>query len=79
MALSDPIARAVAAVPSDVSDLPGICSCLYVGVTGNVQVNMAGGGTVLFSNLAVGWHPIRAARVWATNTTATNIVAGYQI
>jgi hypothetical protein len=46
-----------------------------VGGAGNMRVTMLGGGIVTFTGLPVGWHPIRVTRVWATNTTATNIVA----
>lgn len=69
---------AVAVTPSDSVDLPQICRGLYVGVTGNVNVNMPDGGNVLFSNVAAGIVlPIRAKRVLSTSTTATNIVAIY--
>lgn len=71
---SDPAFHAVAVTPSDTADLTNVSTALYVGVTGNLVVTMAGGEKVTFSNVAVGWHPIRVSRVW-TATTASSIVA----
>ena len=49
---------------------------LFVGTGGNIQVTMVGGQTVVFNNIADGtFLPIQVKRVWATNTTASNIVA----
>jgi hypothetical protein len=37
---------------------------------------MVGGQTVVFNNIAAGtFLPIQVKRVWATNTTASNIIA----
>ena len=72
---SDPAHYAAAVTPSDTTDLFTASTALFVGGTGNMRVTMLGGGIVTFTGLPVGWHPIRVTRVWATNTTATNIVA----
>jgi hypothetical protein len=49
---------------------------LFVGTAGNIQVTMVGGQTVVFKNIAAGtFLPIQVKRVWATNTTATDIIA----
>ena len=49
---------------------------LFVGTAGNIQVTMVGGQTVVFNNIAAGtFLPIQVKRVWATNTTASNIIA----
>lgn len=49
---------------------------LYVGVTGNVVVEMAGGDVVTLVGVPAGATlPINVVRVNATNTTATDIVA----
>lgn len=72
--------RAAAAVtPSDSVDLPGgPCKGLYIGVAGNVTVNMDNGGAgILFTAAPVGVLPIVAKRVLATGTAATGIVALY--
>lgn len=61
--------------PSDSVDLTNPCYGLYVGVTGNVKVTHWNGVAVTYTNVAVGWHPIAATRVWSTGTTASGIVA----
>ena len=49
---------------------------LYVGVAGDLEVNMCNNGaTILFTSALNGYHPIQVNRVRAANTTATNIVA----
>lgn len=50
------------------------CNYIYVGGTGDVTA-ICNGVAVLFKNLAVGYHPIRAARINATGTTATLMLA----
>jgi hypothetical protein len=72
---SDPAHYAAPVTPSDTTDLLAASTALFVGGAGNLRVTMLGGGIVTFTGLPVGWHPIRVTRVWATNTTATNIVA----
>jgi hypothetical protein len=83
---SDPARHAVAVTPNDTEDItnaateaaPLYAKALYIGVTGNVAVIMAGDATgtaVTFSNVPVGFMPIQVRRVMATNTTATGIVA----
>jgi hypothetical protein len=48
---------------------------LYIGNGGNVRVTMLGGQTVTFANIQSGtFMPIQVVKVWATGTTATNIV-----
>lgn len=64
-----------AVTPSDTVNLPGgETNYLYVGVTGNITC-ICNTNVVLFSNLAVGYHPIRTTRINATGTTATLILA----
>ena len=49
---------------------------LYVGVAGDVKVKMAGGNDVVFKTVAAGsFLPINVIQVFATGTTATDIVA----
>ena len=49
---------------------------LYVGGAGNVRVKMAGGNDVTFTAVAAGsFLPINVIQVFATKTTATDIVA----
>jgi hypothetical protein len=75
---TSPIEHAVAVTPHDSNDLANVTRTLYVGVSGDVKVDMVGSGTVTFTGLAAGLnHPIRATRVYATGTTATSIIAGW--
>ena len=51
---------------------------VYVGVGGNVKVDMVSGGTVTFVGVAAGTLlPIQVERIYTTGTTATNMVALY--
>lgn len=79
---SDPAVFAAAVTPADGADLTnGTCKCLFVGVGGDVAVQLMGDGgasTVVFKNVQSGsLLPLRATRVLATNTNATNILALY--
>ena len=68
-------ARAV--TPSDSVNLP-YPSVVYVGVAGNVRVLTAQGDDVTFTGVLGGTViPVQVIRVYATSTTATNIVAIY--
>ena len=74
--LTSPGRNAEAVTPSDVADLPTTARALYIGGAGDVAMTTAGGSTVTFIGLAVGQVlPVTAERVFATGTTATNIVA----
>jgi hypothetical protein len=73
-----PAKHAFAVAPADGADLAVVTRGLYVGTAGDVKVTTNGGDTVTFKNLAAGLiHPIRASRVFATGTTATDIVGVY--
>jgi hypothetical protein len=50
---------------------------LYVGVSGDVKVTTSGGDTVTIVGAPIGWHPIEVVRVWATGTTATDMLMGW--
>ena len=70
-------AGAQAVTPSNTVDLPNP-SVIYVGTTGNIQVNTANGDTVTFSSVPSGSVlPVQVTRVWATSTTAINMVSIY--
>ncbi|OCT12632.1 hypothetical protein A8709_33010 [Paenibacillus pectinilyticus] len=60
--------------PSGIKRSKGI----YVGVTGDLNLVLASGVTVLFKAVAAGVvHPISVKRVMSASTTATDIVALY--
>lgn len=48
---------------------------LYVGGAGSIYAETEGGQLVVFSGVPVGFFNVFVRRVYATNTTATNIVA----
>ena len=74
--LNGPYCDAAAVVPNDAADLATLSRALYVGTTGDITVTMAGGeANVLIKAAPVGILPLRVSRVWATGTTATNLVA----
>ena len=71
---------AVEVTPSDTAILP--CTrALYVGTSGNISVLMGDGqnsSAVVFYNVNAGMIlPIQVERVYATATTASNIIALY--
>lgn len=74
-ALSDPASNAATITPSDSLNIGPVSRALFIGTAGNLNVTMAGGQTVLFSNIGAGWHPLRVTRVLSTLTTASGIVA----
>jgi hypothetical protein len=73
---ASPAHGAAAVTPSDATRL-AVTRSLYIGGTGNLNVEMADEMVVLFSNVAVGIFPIQVRRVLSTSTTATLIVALY--
>jgi hypothetical protein len=77
--LDDPANSAEVVTPSDVTALTKPSRALYVGVTGNVSVEMHGTGTaIVFTAVPAGSIlPIRVTRVNSTGTSATNIVSLY--
>lgn len=74
--MSAPALSALDVTPADGADLSRIARGLYIGVGGNVKVDMSSSGTVTFVGVGAGTLlPIYVKRVYATGTTATNIIA----
>ena len=74
--------RSAAVVPSDSTDIPAVTGgtnngcVLYVGGFGDLKVDTVGGDTITFVGVNGGtFFPVQIMRVWATGTTATDIVA----
>ena len=75
--------RAAAVTPSNTVNIPSISGpqaarpcVLYVGTGGNLKVITEGGDEVTFVNVQDGtFFPVNVLRVFATGTTATNIIA----
>ena len=66
---------AVVVTPNDSSDLDNV-SVLYVGVGGHVKVTTRAGSDITLFNLNNGqFVPVQVRKVYATDTTATNLVA----
>lgn len=75
---TNPADGASEVTPSDGSDLATAARALYVGGSGDVKIDTPNGDTVTFQDVVAGsLLPVRANRVYATGTTATNIVALY--
>jgi len=72
--LDSPARDAAAVTPSDTVDLNPVCRSLWIGVSGNVKVLTSKGDTVTFVGVS-GVLPVCVKRVFATDTTATSIVA----
>lgn len=69
--------EAVAITPHDTDDIQQTVA-IYVGGIGNLKVDMKGGNAVTFQAVPVGTVlEIRATRVYATGTTATNLLGLY--
>ncbi len=74
--LTSPAADAATIVPADGIDLQHVSRAIYVGVGGDLTVQMASGAVVTLAAVPAGaLYPLRAARVLATGTTASGIVA----
>lgn len=66
---------AYAITPSDTTVYTRMFSGLFVGGAGNVRVRTANGDDVTFTGVLAGQVlPIKGDMVYATSTTATNIV-----
>ncbi|MEM8665158.1 MAG: hypothetical protein AAGF49_13695 [Pseudomonadota bacterium] len=73
--LNAPAADAFAITPNDASDLSVAARALYIGGSGDVEVTTLGGTTLVFTGLSAGTVlPCSVRRVYAGNTTATDII-----
>lgn len=74
--LEAPASDGVAVTPDDNADLAVPARFLWVGGAGDVEVVTVGGATLVFGGCTAGTVlPVRAARVRASATTATGILA----
>lgn len=74
--IDGPASKATPITPNDGADIAVATRGIYVGGGGDLRVDMQGGGPpVTFFNVAPSTvQPIRVSRVYATGTTATNLV-----
>ena len=65
--------------PNDGADLPlSVCRAIYVGSGGDISIVDLSGTTVVFTAVLAGSIlPVQTARVNATTTTATSLIALY--
>lgn len=76
--VTGPAERLAPVAPDDGADLPfGLTRSIYVGGAGALSVVDRHGQTVDIVSAAGQYHPIRVARVRATGTTATGVIALY--
>lgn len=77
-AIGFPATTAVAVTPSNSTDLANITTGIFIGGAGTLKIDMPGTSAFTFTSVAAGVYlPLRVKRVYATGTTATNIVALY--
>lgn len=62
--------------PDDTKDIP-LTRGLFVGTSGNLKMTMANGTTITRKNVPVGLYPWSVKRIWATDTTAKDIIGEY--
>ena len=75
--LTSPARNVEVVTPADGTDLINVSREVYVGSAGDLTVDMLDGGTnVTFVNVPAGSRlPYRVTRVYATGTTASDIVS----
>lgn len=73
---SDPAIGAFSIVPADDAELQFVTRSIYVGTGGDVRItDLRGGTAVTFKNVPSGSVlPVRAVKVFATGTTATDML-----
>ena len=75
---SSPAHGGATVTPNDSADLPDEARSLYIGGEGNVRVITRNGNDLTFVGLPAGSIlPVYVVRVYATDTTATNIIGLY--
>lgn len=73
--LESPPSDGFAVTPSDTEDLQEPVRGFYIGTGGDLRVTMRSGAVLDFKNVPGGTDRImQAQRVWATGTTAADIV-----
>jgi hypothetical protein len=74
--LTSPPEDAAAITPDDGLDLAVATRAIWVGGGGDIRLRMLGGAEAVLQGVAAGsLLPLRVARVFATGTTATALVA----
>lgn len=71
--ITAPPSNADAVTPSDSVDLPFVSRAIFIGTPGDLHVLTHGGQDITYKNLS-GTKVLRVARVFATGTTASDII-----
>ncbi len=71
--ITAPPSHALNVVPNDTEDLPFVSRAIYVGGSGDLRVLTQGGQDITYKGLS-GTKILRIERVFATGTTATDII-----
>lgn len=67
--------QCIAITPADSDLAGGAVRAIYVGGSGNVKITDPQGNAVTFVGAVAGTIlPVMAKRIWATGTTATNLI-----
>lgn len=74
VSITAPPSNALPVTPSDTADLPFISRALYIGTPGDLHVLTHEGQDVLYKGIS-GTKVLRVQRVFATGTTAGDIIA----
>ncbi|MBY4895366.1 hypothetical protein KUL25_21605 [Rhodobacteraceae bacterium N5(2021)] len=72
--LESPATLLVPVTPNDGTDLTMPSRAINVAQSGSVRITTTGGSTATVYIAAGIGFPVRATRIWATGTTATDIV-----
>lgn len=76
--MNGPLFRGFAITPADSTDLAFVTRAIWVGTGGDVAFQFADGSAVTLRSVPSGTMlPVRAARVMANGTTASNLVGLY--
>jgi hypothetical protein len=74
--LASPYTHAAAVTPHNTDELTHVSRALYVGTAGTLKVTTVSGEEVSFGAVTAGsLIPVRVKIVWATGTSASNIVS----
>ena len=74
----DSVQGAVAVTPHDTNELDFVTRGIYVGVSGDLKVQLFDGTIITYVDILAGVTHAKAVRqVFDTGTTATNIIAEY--
>ena len=78
LSLTAPVTHASAIAPNDAAELNQATRAIYVGIGGDLAIEMLDGGALVLTNVQGGvLYPFRIRRVLATGTTAAGLVGVY--